>query len=169
MGKIKKICLIYWRDFYLNFLAASVLVPNSVRFYLYRIYGLRIYTKRISPKSFIGNRNIYIGKNTFVNYSCFFNTAGGINIGDNCDIGYQVTFCTSSHEIGNKDRRAGESISLPIVIGNGTWIGARSMILPGVSIGEGCIIAAGSVVIKDCFPNGLYAGVPAKRIKELIE
>jgi maltose O-acetyltransferase len=76
-------------------------------------------------------------------------------------------FCTSTHEIGSRERRGGKSISIPIKVGNGCWIGARSMILPGVTIGDGCIIAAGSVVTKDCEPNGLYAGTPAKRIKDL--
>jgi acetyltransferase-like isoleucine patch superfamily enzyme len=47
------------------------------------------------------------------------------------------------------------------------WIGANAIILCGVTVGEGCIIASGSVVTKDCYPNGMYAGVPAKRIKDL--
>ena len=50
---------------------------------------------------------------------------------------------------------------------DGCWICAGCTILPGVTIGEGCVIAAGSVVNKDCAPDGLYAGVPAKRIKDL--
>lgn len=55
----------------------------------------------------------------------------------------------------------------PITVGDGCWIGARAVILPGVTIGDGCVIAAGAVVSKDCAPNGMYAGVPARRIREL--
>ncbi|QYR20593.1 acyltransferase [Paenibacillus sp. sptzw28] len=78
-----------------------------------------------------------------------------------------VLFCTSSHDPGTKHKRAGKNNGKPIIIGDGSWIGARSIILQGVTVGEGCIIAAGSLVNKDCEPNGLYAGIPAKRIKDL--
>lgn len=63
--------------------------------------------------------------------------------------------------------RAPEKISKPITIGNGCWIGANSIVLPGVNIGNGTIVAAGFVVIQDCEENSLYAGVPAKKIKQL--
>jgi len=79
----------------------------------------------------------------------------------------EVLLCTSTHEIGSESQRAGTTIQLPIIIEDGCWVGARANILPGVKIGKGCIIAAGSVVTKDCEPNGLYAGVPAKRIRDL--
>lgn len=156
-----------WRDLFLNCICASILIPRHLRYFLYKIYGLDINTTQIFPRCFIGNSNISIGKNTYINYKCFFNTAGGINIGNNCNIAYKVTFCTSTHEIGDCKRRAGNPICKPIVIKNGCWIGANSIILPGVTIGEGCIIGAGSVVTKDCEPNGLYIGNPAKRIKTL--
>lgn len=167
MNSILSKLKIYWRDFYLNTVASSVLIPGFIRFILYKMYGIKIYTKRISPRCFIGNSNIYIGRNTFINYNCYFNTEGGIKIGENCNIAYQVTFCTSTHEIGDKSRRAGKNISKPIEVKDGTWIGARSLIMPGVTIEEGCIISAGSVVTKNCEANGLYAGVPAKRVKDL--
>nr|WP_243895920.1 acyltransferase [Paenibacillus sp. F411] len=78
-------------------------------------------------------------------------------------------FCTDTHEIGTSDERGGERKLLPIKVDDGCWIGARVTILPGVTVGQGCIIAAGAVVTKDCEPNGLYAGVPARRIKDLSE
>lgn len=52
-------------------------------------------------------------------------------------------------------------------IGMGTWIGAGAVVLPGVTIGPGCVVAAGAVVVRHCEPNGLYAGVPARRVKEI--
>ncbi|MNP69519.1 Maltose O-acetyltransferase [compost metagenome] len=79
----------------------------------------------------------------------------------------QVMLCSSTHEPGDVSRRAGKPSGKSIKIGDGTWIGTRAVILPGVTIGEGCIISAGAVVTKDCEPNAMYAGVPAKKIKEL--
>ena len=70
---------------------------------------------------------------------------------------------SDTHEIGDSSRRAGASKYPSINIGDGCWIGANSLILGGFTIGEGTIIAAGSVVIKNCEPNSLYAGVPGKK------
>lgn len=79
----------------------------------------------------------------------------------------QVSFVNSTHDIGDSEMRGGRVKSQPIVVEDGCWICSRVTILPGVTIGKGCVIAAGAVVTKDCLPNGLYAGVPAKRIKDL--
>ena len=121
----------------------------------------------ICPHCFVGNNNHEIGDSTFINYNVWFNTAGGIKIGCRCNIAYQVTFATSTHLIGSKERRAGTATAKSIEIGNGTWIGARSVILPGVKIGDGVIIGAGTVVVEDCEDNSLYAGNPAHLVKRL--
>lgn len=73
----------------------------------------------------------------------------------------------STHQIEEKNRRAGQKLALPIYIGEGTWIGANVIILPGVSIGKGCVIGAGSVVVSDVEDNSIYAGVPAKKLRQL--
>lgn len=86
-----------------------------------------------------------------------------------CNIAYKVTFITSIHEIADRERRAGKPISEEITVGDGTWIGANVTILPGVNIGSGVIIAAGSVVVHDCEDNSIYAGNPAKLIKNFDE
>jgi maltose O-acetyltransferase len=85
-----------------------------------------------------------------------------INIGRKVDIGPSVEFVTGSHVIGTSQRRAGAGTALPISIGDGCWIGARTVILGGVSIGAGSVVAAGSVVTRDVPANVLVAGVPAK-------
>lgn len=108
-----------------------------------------------------------IGQGTFVNYGCMFNTTAPITLGQNCDIGMNVLFVTSSHELGPAERRAGAATADPIEIGDGTWIGANAVILPGVTVGAGCVIAAGAVVVRDCDANGLYAGVPARKVRSL--
>jgi maltose O-acetyltransferase len=74
---------------------------------------------------------------------------------------------SSTHEIGAPDRRAGTDVGKPVTVGDGCWIGARAVILPGVAVGDGCISAAGAVVTRDCQANGLCAGIPAKLIRHL--
>lgn len=90
-----------------------------------------------------------------------------IVIGNDVEVGFRVTFVNSSHQVGQDSHRAGKGFARPIVVGSGCWIGANVTILPGVTIGRGCVIGAGALVTKDCEPNGLYVGVPAKRIKTL--
>jgi len=155
------------RDAVINTIAASSLIPFELRFLIYRFYGIKTKTKRISPGCFFGGHNVNIELGTFINYRCFFDNSGAIEIGENCSIGMEVMFCTSSHEIGKSEKRAGKELGLPIKLGQGCWIGTRVIILPGVTIGDGCIIAAGSVVTHGCDSNGLYAGIPAKLVKKL--
>ncbi len=112
-------------------------------------------------------KNIQIGKNVFINSSCHFQDQGGIYIGDNVLIGHQVTLATLNHMQSPKDR--GSMIPKAIHIGNNVWIGSNSVILPGVTIGDGAIIAAGAVVAKDVESNAIVGGVPAKFIKYVKE
>ncbi|MGX7724537.1 DapH/DapD/GlmU-related protein [Rhodococcus sp. 5G237] len=156
-----------WRDIVLNRFIASSLIPKPFRAHILRLYGMRIGSASISPHVWFGSNKISIGDGTFVNYDCMFNTSAPIEIGDNCAIGMRVTFVTSSHEVGSATRRAGDAVSRPIVVKNGVWIGACAVILPGVTIGEGAIIAAGAVVSSDCKANTVYGGIPAKAIKNI--
>lgn len=116
-------------------------------------------------------RNMSIGRKNDFNFNCEFHTGENghakIEIGDNNWVGCSVKFITITHELGDQKQRAGQTVYRPINIVNGNWIGTNTMILPGVIIEDGCVIAAGSVVTSKCISNGLYAGVPAKRIKEL--
>ena len=156
------------RDFYYNKLCASALLSPKARVLLLK-WGGELLEKGVTihPHCFIGNSNLSIGNGTFINYNVWFNTAGPIHIGKNCNIAFKVIFVTSSHEVGDAERRAGKATSEGIEVGDGTWIGANAMIMPGVKIGEGCIIAAGAVVTSDCQSNAVYAGVPARKIKDL--
>lgn len=159
---------IFVRDLFINKIAASKITPKRIRMFLYKRWGLEI-EGGISPGSFIGGHDIKIGRNSFVNYNCFFDGLAPIKIGKNCFIAMEVMFCTSTHKIQteNGEKRIGDSYGLPITVEDNCWIGARATILPGVTVGKGCIIAAGAVVAKDCAPDGFYAGVPAKRIKDI--
>ena len=155
------------RDAFLNVIPSSMLVPTFARFLIYRAAGLNLHTFKILPGCFVGGTQVSIGKGTFVGYGCFFDAVAAISIGDRCAIANEVCFVTSYHAVGGPEARAGERLVRPIRIGNGRWVGARATFLPGVSVGDGCIIAAGAVVTRDCEANALYAGVPAKFIKRL--
>lgn len=112
-------------------------------------------------------KNITLGKNVFINSGCCFQDQGGITIGDNSLIGHQVVLATLNHDI-NINRRQ-NLIPAPINIGRNVWIGAKAVVLPGVSIGDNAIIAAGAVVNKSVPNNAIVAGVPAKIIKMIKE
>lgn len=115
-------------------------------------------------------KQVKFGNDVFVNKFCQFHIGysdATIVIGDNVWIGMDVCFICPTHEIGSSKQRAGKRIYDGIVVGKGTWIGARCTILPGVSIGEGCIIAAGSIVNRNVPDNTIYGGSPAKYIKHL--
>lgn len=109
--------------------------------------------------------NIHIGKNVFVNHACTFMDRGGITVEDNVLIGPKVNLITTNHPINPSERRA--TISQPIVIKKGAWIGVGATILPGVTIGENSIVAAGAVVSKDVPDNTIVGGIPAKFIKSI--
>jgi len=111
--------------------------------------------------------NIEIGKNVFINHACTFMDRGGISIEDNVLIGPKVNLITTGHPLELENRRS--TISKPIVIKKYAWLGANVTVMPGVTIGENAIVAAGAVVTKDVPPNTIVAGVPAKRIRNYID
>lgn len=162
-GEIREIL---WFIF-INRIVSSKLVLKRVRCGLYRILGFDIQHNQVYSGCYIGSRNIVIRKGGGISYGVFFDTMALIDIGENCFIGPETMFCTATHEIGPKEKRMGKLRSECIKVGNGCWIGARALILPGVTIGDGCVIGAGAVVTKNCESNGLYAGNPAKRIRDL--
>lgn len=102
-----------------------------------------------------------IDENTFIGTQFRCEGNGIVTIGKNCDIAPQVTILTGTHEIGEENRRAGKGVTLNTTIGNGCWLGAKCMIMPGIHIGNGCIVAAGALVTKDMSPNTIAKGVPA--------
>lgn len=110
-------------------------------------------------------KNIKIGKNVFINACCRFQDQGGIEIGDGSLIGHNTTIATLNHDF-NPDKRANLHPS-PVKIGKNVWIGSDSTILPGVEIGDGAVIGAGSVVTKNIPANSIAVGSPARVIKQI--
>ncbi len=110
-------------------------------------------------------RYISIGKNVFINHACSFLDMGGITIGDNVLIGPKANLVSENHPIDPSQRNC--LIGKPITIKNNVWIGAGATILPGITVGENSIVAAGAIVTKDVPDNIIVAGNPAKQIKSL--
>jgi acetyltransferase-like isoleucine patch superfamily enzyme len=110
-------------------------------------------------------KNIKIGKNVFINACCRFQDQGGIEIGDGSLIGHNTTIATLNHDF-NPAKRQNLTPS-PVKIGKNVWIGSDCTILPGVEIGDGAIIGAGSVVTKSIPANTIAVGNPARVIKEI--
>jgi len=137
---------------------------------LFKFAGIKLHkTARIySNVKIYGNGELRIGKDSFIGHDVIIisSSPAVIEIGDFVDIAPRVYIGTGSHKIQPKSNRiAGQGKTLSIKIGNGSWIGANSSILPGVTIGEKVIVAAGSVVTKDIEPYSVVAGVPAVQKK----
>jgi maltose O-acetyltransferase len=143
-------------------------VPRHLRRWIYRLLGFRIGRSSLSPHLAFKTSKIDIGDDVYMNEGCFFDNMERVTLGDRIYVGPEVMFGTTSHEIGGSACRAGPGRAAPVIVGSGCWIGARAILLPGVTVGEGCVVAAGAVVTKDCLPNGLYAGVPARRVRDLM-
>ncbi|MBS1575274.1 MAG: sugar O-acetyltransferase [Bacteroidetes bacterium] len=110
-------------------------------------------------------RHTSIGKNVFINHACSFLDLGGITIEDDVLLGPKVNLITENHPINPSQRKS--LILHSILIKRNAWIGANATILPGVTVGENSIVAAGAVVNKDVPPNSIVGGIPAKIIKSI--
>ena len=126
-------------------------------------HGIRLTGERALMKNFV------VGRECCIEPACTFDLVEPITIGDQVKLGHQVMILTSSHQIGPKEHRAGELIRAPVTIENGAWIGARSILLPGITIGEGAVINPGALVNKDVAAHTQVAGIPAKVIAQLNE
>ena len=110
-------------------------------------------------------KHIKLGKNVFINHACTFLDLGGITIEDDVQIGPKVNLITENHPVDPTKRKHLDLKS--ILIKRNAWIGAGATILPGVTIGENSIVAAGAVVNKDVSDNSVVGGIPAKFIKAI--
>jgi len=114
-------------------------------------------------------RNISIGDNSGLGENCYLVAMDKIVIGDDVMIAPEVMMLTGGHGYSDSSLllREHKSVTAPIVIGNDCWIGARALLLPGVSICDRVIVAAGSVVTKSISESGVYAGNPARKVKDI--
>ncbi|WP_293302834.1 acyltransferase [Pedobacter sp. UBA4863] len=152
------------------FLHSNFVIPENVTFGNMKKVKVGNFF-RVCPGVRIVSENegiIDIGENFFANYnSCIYADSNSIVIGNDCLVGPDVLIINTNHGVKSGELiRNQPNISKDITIGNDVWIGAKSVILAGVTIGNGAVIAAGSVVNKDIKENSIVGGVPAKFIKE---
>ena len=130
------------------------------------------------PIAFHYGKHTKIGKNFFANFNFTVQDDGEVTIGNDCNFGPNVTIVTPVHPMVASERRlmrtgAGEEKRLcyakPVHIGNDCWFGSNVTVCPGVTIGDGCVIGAGSVVTRDIPANSFAAGVPCRVIRESTE
>lgn len=156
------------RHAFLNVFAGSALVPRELRALLYRGAGIYVGPRaNVYPGVHLETNRLRLGRRVMINRGTWIDNVALVTIGDNVSVGHAAMFCTTSHELGDAGVRAGSVAIAPINVGTGSWIGARAVILPGVDIGTGCVIAAGAIVTRSTSPNTLYAGAPARPIREL--
>jgi maltose O-acetyltransferase len=156
------------RQAWLNGVAASPMVTSRVRRALLRVAGIDIEAAGVLPHVvFVSGHDVKIGDQAFVSTGVVFDAGARIELGPRVSVGPRAQFLTSTHDLGPSTWRAGHNRYAPIRVEEGTWIGAGAIVLAGVTVGAGCVIAAGAVVTHDCERDGLYAGVPAVRKRDL--
>lgn len=141
--------------------------PEEIREIMGRLTGKVIdETFRLFPPFYTDfGKNISIGKNVFINSGCHFQDQGGITIGDGSLIGHNVVLATINHDLNPANHR--KNHYAPINIGQYVWIGANATVLPGVTIGDWAVVAAGAVVTKDVPANTVVGGIPARILKNI--
>ncbi len=111
--------------------------------------------------------NIHIGDNFYANHNLVILDGATVKFGDNVFVAPNCGFYTAGHPIDAAERNKGLEYARPITVGNDVWIGGNVCVLPGVTIGDDCVIGAGSVVVKDIPPHSVAVGNPCKVIKKI--
>ncbi len=150
-------------------LLGSEMLPASLRTKTMRAVGFRM-----SPQATVWagasfrSKKVSIGPGVFINVGFYHDGFEMLEIGQNVRIGPFVRVITATHEIGPSHQRGMiEVVGKPVRIMEACWIGTGVTILPGVTVERGCVVAANSVVFEDTESDGLYAGNPARRVREL--
>lgn len=154
-----------------NYLVVHIPSFTVRRFWLSRVLGIRLgpgagvhlgcYIWFYGPSQ-IRRDGIEIGAYTRINRGCTLDTRGGLFVGDNVSISPEVMILTAEHRL--TDARFADESRAPVTIGDHVFIGSRAIILPGVSLGRGAVVAAGSVVTRSVDELVVVGGVPAKPI-----
>lgn len=141
--------------------------PDEVRALLEQIWRQPLDTSvRMFPPFYTAfGKTTRVGKEVFINFGCTFLDQGGITLEDGVFIGPEAKILTEAHPEQPEIRHT--LLTRPVVIRRNAWIGAGAMILPGVTVGENAIVAAGAVVTKDVPDNTVVAGVPAEIIRNI--
>ena len=160
----------WWRefqdDFSLYLLALTGYIPSHCfRNFVYRSFGVKLaQTSSIHSRTrFINPKELSIGEHTVIGHDCIFDARQGISIGSCVNLASETRIYTMQHDI---DDPFFAPTGAPVTIEDYAYIGTRVLILPGVRIGKGAVVASGAVVTKDVAPYVMVGGVPAKFIRE---
>lgn len=174
MKKLKKIfnILIFFRQIFFHYIPNYIInkLPSyHLRlFYYKKIMGLKILKgSSIHMNTFVQGANplkerFLLKENSSIGRNCYLDLRGELEIGKNVSISPDVKIITATHDLNSTDFKY---LTRKVNIGNYVWIGTASIILPGVRIGEGAVVAAGSVVSRNVDDYSVVAGNPAKKIK----
>jgi maltose O-acetyltransferase len=156
---------------------AAALLPlrasGELRARLLRLVGVEVGAGTLvtGPLKISGPRGLLsrltIGAGCHIDADCLLDLSEILTIGDRVTIEPGVIILTSTHELDLPKHRAGALITKPVVVADGAWLRARSVILPGVTIGAGAVIEPGAVVNKDVEPNTRVGGIPAVKLEAL--
>ena len=142
----------------------SSIPSHTFRLWFYRkVMGFNIGCESavLMDCSFDCAKGFTIGRNSIINGRCRLDNRGELTIGNNVSVSSDVIILTADHDVNSPDF---SGRNRQVVIDDYVWVGTRAMILPGVKIGKGAVIGAGSVVTKNVEPYNVVAGVPAKFI-----
>lgn len=145
----------FWfrRIWYANVLGIPIGIGSGIHMGCYLwFYGLRQ----------VRSGGLRIGDHTWINRDCLLDARDRLVIGSNVSISPEVAILTTQHNADDPDFAL---VSKPVTIEDHVWIGTRAMIMPGVRLGRGCVVAAGAVVTRHVPPMEIVAGVPARRIR----
>jgi maltose O-acetyltransferase len=169
-SEAKRRIFIRFYNWWLDFKLLLINMVGFCPFWFFRSFAYRLGGLRIGKGSkihvfcrFFEPKGISIGEDTLIGESAFLDGRASLKIGNHVDIASQVLIYNSKHDIESEDFRA---IEAPVEIQDYAFIGPRAIILPGVKIGKGAVVAAGAVVTHEVAPYKIVAGVPAKEIGE---
>lgn len=155
-----------WWDAAVNKIIQSPLMPDRSRNAALSTLGVTVDpTAIISRNVFFRGPGPSIGARSYVADLCMIDR--NVTIGADVALAPGVSIMSFSHHVGGPSKRWGPHFVAPVVVGDGSWVGMDVVICPGVTIGAGCVIAAGAVVAHDTEPNWLYAGMPARKVRAL--
>ena len=155
-----------WSDLRLRLLTEIGYFPSHmVRNTIYRRAGMTLaQTSSIHWRAeFYAPESITVGEHCTIGDSCFLDGRSGLSIGDSVNLGSHVTIYTREHDVNSPDFA---ETGGPVVVGDHAWIASHAIVLPGVTIGEGAVVAAGAVVTRDVPPYAIVGGSPARFIGE---
>lgn len=121
-----------------------------------------------TPLNLEYGRNVTVGKGVFINFGATILAQASVTLGDRVMMGPNCSLITVGHPVNDHEMRAeGWEIAKPISVGRNTWFGANVTVLPGVTIGEDCVVGAGSLVTRDVPDNSLVLGSPGRVVRKL--